>query len=205
MKKTRKPATILASALTLSAIVFAGGALSPNAPAAEASQSTTTCSTYRILNPTPYVHVATDKKGTTTWTYVYPIVPVSSAGSTNCLLKSPNTGAGVTALQNGLAFTDYDLRANPPRYEYARILVGNDYLAANNWGIDSLFGDKTYRALKRFQERNGLANDGQFGNNTRAKSWFGERDLRNGYKWTVFDANSDGASPFTVKPVYAYN
>jgi hypothetical protein len=189
---------MLTAAAALGAVVVAGGALSPNAPAAEAATANVPCSTQTSSVSFP-----------AWWGSMKPMIPISSAGSTDCLLVSGNSGGGVTALQNGLAFTDYSLRAGHKSYEYARILVGSDALEANNWGIDGNFGDKTYRAVKRFQENKKLANDGKFGNDMRHIAWVGHSVLTGGYKYLIQNVYKAGSTwhhaANSAKKVYAYN
>jgi peptidoglycan hydrolase-like protein with peptidoglycan-binding domain len=127
------------------------------------------------------------------------MLPVSSAKSENCYLVSGNNGSGVTALQNALAFTNYDLRRG--LWEYAGLLNGGSpYLSAHNWGIDGKFGTNTYKALRAFQEDARIGVDGKYGNETYSKLEFGEDHLTDGYKWVVskLGFNGDG------HPVYAY-
>ncbi|MDR0594070.1 MAG: hypothetical protein LBG60_12615 [Bifidobacteriaceae bacterium] len=109
------------------------------------------------------------------------MVAVASNGSLNCRIHYGHSGNGVRAPQNGLAFTDYNLRATPPAYKYAKYLIGGGTaLAANNWGID-----------------------GVFGNDARAVSYFGEGYIRNnGVKWLVYRPGLEFA---VALGVYAYN
>jgi hypothetical protein len=143
------------------------------------------------------------------------MMPVNSAGTSDCLLVKGNTGPGGTALQNGLAFTDSDLRRGYETYTYAKLLVGGTALAANNWGIDGGFETKMYNAPRQFQidkqirdSATGKLNaDGKFGNDTRSKSWYGHNTLTNGYKYLVQGVMYLGATWHysRVTGAYAYN
>jgi murein L,D-transpeptidase YcbB/YkuD len=117
----------------------------------------------------------------------------------------------VTALQNALAFSDYNLRAKPTaKWQYAGILVGGGKLADNNWGIDGKFGVKTYNAVKAFQKNHGLGQDGIFGNETRQDGYllFGENSIRsNGYKYQAVGVFKSGSTWYNygTTRTYAYN
>ncbi|MDR1186582.1 MAG: peptidoglycan-binding protein [Bifidobacteriaceae bacterium] len=86
MTKTRKFSTLLISAMVLGAIVFAGGALSPNAPAAFAAQSNASCTTF--IEPGGASGIQIPTKGT-----------ANTAANRNCLLGQGNQGNAVLALQ----------------------------------------------------------------------------------------------------------
>ena len=191
---------IRALGLALSATMAAGLAVvaDPATESADASTANVVCST------------SYNSKGyTSSWKTIYPMVPVTSSTGTDCYLARYNTGSGVTAVQNGLAFTDYNLRVTPKQYEYAGILVGSSALAANNWGIDGSFGDKTYYALRAFQADYAIGVDGAFGNDSRQKMWMGENYLDNGYKYLVRGIHKTGSTWYytsgSQRKVYAYN
>jgi hypothetical protein len=144
---------------------------------------------------------------------VVPMVPVAGT-STDCLLKSANgynSGNGVRALQNALAFTDYDLKASNPKWKYAGILVGSGALQANNWGIDGSFGSKTYNALVAYQTDKSTAGgaDGEYGNNTRDQMYFGEGYIRDSGSPPLLDNYKVtlriGSSATPVVTVYAFS
>ncbi|MDR2380599.1 MAG: peptidoglycan-binding protein [Bifidobacteriaceae bacterium] len=191
-----------AGALAAIGALFAGVATvgQVTAPLAEAATANVACST--SYNAKGY---------STAWGTIKPLVPVTSGISTDCYLIQGAANGAVTALQNGLAFTDYNLRANPPRWEYAGILVGSGALAANNWGIDGKFGSKTYYALRAFQADYLPAGqvDGKFGNDTRQKLWFGANNLVNGYKYMIRGVHKTAGTWYRTtgqdRKVYAYN
>ncbi|MDR1188578.1 MAG: hypothetical protein LBK95_14195 [Bifidobacteriaceae bacterium] len=83
MTRTRKFSTLLISAMALGAVVFSGGALSPNAPAAQAAQSQVSCNQQII---TSYGQIPS--KGT-----------ANTAANRNCIMGQGSQGNGVLALQ----------------------------------------------------------------------------------------------------------
>lgn len=101
-------------------------------------------------------------------------------------LSEGSTGAWVTCLQYGL------------------------YINADNpGGIDGIFGGGTAEAVKRFQQTNGLRNDGVVGDNT----WNKMRDIIRGIQldlnasWTkgVPQIDTDGyAGPSTLNAIKGY-
>jgi peptidoglycan hydrolase-like protein with peptidoglycan-binding domain len=147
------------------------------------------------------------------WSGIKPMVPISSAGGTDCYLQQQTQSAAVVALQNALAFTDYNLcpKLGKINWTYAGLLNGGSgALAANNWGIDGKFGTNTYKALYRFQvDKKLVYKDGKFGNESRGQLRFGERDIRsNGYKYQVKGVErSNGGTwlGYGTSAAYAWN
>ncbi|MDR1442393.1 MAG: peptidoglycan-binding protein [Bifidobacteriaceae bacterium] len=116
------------------------------------------------------------------------------------------------AVQNALAFTDYDLKKGAEKYRHAGLLVGSAALAANNWGIDGTFGARTYAALRQFQKDKAFTygtDDGSYGPASRDALYFGEDHIDPsgspfpGHKLTV--KIGSGTNGMVALAVYAYN
>jgi peptidoglycan hydrolase-like protein with peptidoglycan-binding domain len=188
----------------MAAAVLAGGAAivaEPSSQSAQADTANVTCAVKYSSVGYP-----------STWKTIHPIVPVTSAGNTDCLLADVDpdtTNTAVSALQNALAFSDYNLQASPAKWEYAGLLNnGSGALAANNWGIDGIFGINTYKAVKAFQHNHSLVKDGTFGNDTRSNYYllFGENNFDSNYKYQARGVFKYGSTWYTsgVTRTYAY-
>jgi murein L,D-transpeptidase YcbB/YkuD len=78
--------TMIVSALALGATVFAGGALSPNTPTAEAASYPNCVKTVFVTIRSGAATYGTD-------------APAASSGSINCILSNGNNSSAVTAVQ----------------------------------------------------------------------------------------------------------
>ncbi len=97
---------------------------------------------------TPCTAAKTYNAGTQ-WQY---ILPVSSAGSSNCYLVQGNTGNGVKAMQRAVMYCEL-------------IWIGDSQ-------VDGSFGPDTKNGLKNFQRGKEITVDGQYGNQTRDTLYF---------------------------------
>ena len=89
------------------------------------------------------------------------VVSNSSAASANCTYGT--YGPGYTTYGGG-AFGDCVKRLQTVYNEWAFNSTGNG--SQELWSVDNSYGQKTYNAIKYFQSRNGLSQDGITGTNT---------------------------------------